>query len=67
MSERQRNNKHIENDYEEAITAALKHAVNKALLYHKQTGHPIFIWEDGKVVRREAKDIRVNTVAKPKN
>ena len=44
---------------EKAITAALARAVRKAFLFHKQTGHPIYIWENGQVVRREARDIKV--------
>lgn len=45
---------------EKAITAALERAVKKALLFHKQMGHPIYIWENGQVVRQEAKDIKVD-------
>jgi len=47
---------------EKAITAALARGVKKALLLHKQTGHPIYVWENGQVVRREAKDIKVDLV-----
>lgn len=46
---------------EKAITAALERAVKRALLFHKQTGHPIYVWENGQVVRREARDIKVTS------
>jgi len=30
-------------DEEKAITTAIKKAIRKALLFHKQTGHPIYV------------------------
>jgi len=44
---------------QKVITAALERASEKALLFHKQTGHPIYVWEYGKVIRREARDIKL--------
>ena len=41
----------------ETITKALVSGVRKALLQHKQAGHPIVIWRDGKVVWLESKEI----------
>ncbi|MBA3355431.1 MAG: hypothetical protein H0U18_05720 [Pyrinomonadaceae bacterium] len=32
------------------IEKILRHAVNQALLMHKQLGNPIATWKDGKVV-----------------
>ena len=49
-------------DEEKAITTAIKKAIRKALLFHKQTGHPIYVWENGQVVRREAKDINIDLI-----
>jgi len=62
MNEQKIDKKRIERmpSDEKAITAALERAIKKALLLHKQTGHPIYIWENGQVVKREAKDIRVD-------
>lgn len=34
-----------------AIDAALRRAVQDALRRHKQLGHSIVVWEEGKVVR----------------
>ncbi|MDP8239871.1 MAG: hypothetical protein P9X24_12340 [Candidatus Hatepunaea meridiana] len=62
MTEPQINTKRIESepDDEKAITEALARANRKALLFHKQTGNPIYIWENGRVVKREAKDIKID-------
>lgn len=45
---------------EKAITAALEKAAKKALRRHKLTGYPIYFWENDQVVRREAKDLKVD-------
>ena len=41
----------------ETITRALVKGVRKALLQHKQAGHPVVIWRDGKAVWLESKEI----------
>ena len=38
---------------------ALKKAVRKVILEHKQTGDPLVIWRDGKVVHVPANRLRV--------
>jgi predicted metal-dependent phosphotriesterase family hydrolase len=40
-----------------AITAAMRKGVRAALISHKQTGDPICVWEDGKVVWIPADEI----------
>lgn len=52
-----------ETDDEKAITEALIQAVRKALLFHKKTGYPIYVWENGQVVRREAEDINIDSLS----
>lgn len=51
MSERE-DTKDIEELFRdgEAIDRALREAVKDALREHKKLGHPIVVWEDGKVV-----------------
>jgi hypothetical protein len=44
---------------------ALKEAVAEAIAEHKRRGHPIVIWQDGKVVTIPPEDIVVPSV--PKN
>jgi hypothetical protein len=39
------------------ILAALKQAVREALLRHKQAGNPVAVWQDGRVVWIQPKDI----------
>jgi hypothetical protein len=39
------------------ILEALKQAVRQALLRHKQAGNPVAIWQDGRVVWIQPKDI----------
>jgi hypothetical protein len=39
------------------ILKALKQAVREALLRHKQAGNPVAIWQDGRVVWIQPKDI----------
>ena len=34
----------------DAVTNAIQAGINAALLRHKQTGNPICVWRDGKVV-----------------
>lgn len=41
----------------ERAEAALKKAVAKAIADHKQTGDPIAVWRDGKVMWISAEDI----------
>lgn len=38
---------------------ALKQAVRKVIIEHKQTGDPLVVWRDGKVVRIPASKLRV--------
>lgn len=38
---------------------ALKRAVRKVIIEHKQTGDPLVIWHDGKVVHVPANRLRV--------
>jgi hypothetical protein len=45
---------------EELISAALAKAVRKALLFHKQTGNPIYCWENDRIVKKEANEIVVD-------
>lgn len=44
---------------------ALKEAVAEAIAEHKRRGHPIVIWQDGKVVTIPPEDIVVPSM--PKN
>ncbi len=46
-------------ELEQRITTAISRAVKRALMLHKQTGHPIYVSEDGEVKKIEAKDIQV--------
>ncbi len=41
------------------ITQALKKAGKQALLKHKQSGNPVAIWQDGKVVWIPPEEIEV--------
>ncbi len=41
---------------------ALKEAVSEAIAEHKLRGHPIIIWQDGKVVAIPPEEIVVRTV-----
>ncbi|MFC2170462.1 hypothetical protein ACFLQJ_00625 [Calditrichota bacterium] len=41
------------------VSNALARAVRKALIFHKQTGHPIVTMRDGKVVKIEPEDINI--------
>jgi hypothetical protein len=41
----------------ELIQRALRRAVREALQRHKQAGHPIAVWRDGRVVWIEPEDI----------
>ena len=47
---------------EEAITGALKKAVRAALIEHKKLGHPIVVWENGKIVWIPPEEIEVDGV-----
>jgi hypothetical protein len=49
----------------ERIQAALRRAVQEALLDHKRTGDPVAIWRDGRVVWVPAEEIPVNAAANP--
>jgi hypothetical protein len=49
----------LEYPTDEEIEAALKQAVQQALWEHKQLGHHIIIWRDGKVVRLPPEEIQV--------
>lgn len=55
-------NSHVTRMFREgsAIDRALRRAVQKALWEHKQLGHPIVIWRDGKVVCVPPEEIRVD-------
>lgn len=39
------------------VARALRRAARKARLDHKHSGHPICVWEDGKVVWIQPEDI----------
>jgi hypothetical protein len=41
------------------ILEALRQAVREALLRHKQAGNPVAVWQDGRVVWIQPKDIPV--------
>ncbi|MDP8206197.1 MAG: hypothetical protein P9L92_05995 [Candidatus Electryonea clarkiae] len=41
------------------VSNALARAVRKALIFHKQTGNPIYTMRDDKVVKIEAEDIKI--------
>jgi len=41
------------------ILAALRQAVQEALLSHKRAGNPVAIWKDGRVVWVQPEDIPV--------
>ncbi len=43
------------------IDKALKKAVQEALALHKQTGNPIVVWRDGKIVWLKPEEIPVQT------
>ncbi len=43
----------------EKITRALAQAVKEALLKHKQSGNPIVVWQDGKMVWLKPEEISV--------
>ena len=40
------------------VTKALRAAVSKAIKDHARTGHPIYVWKKGKVVRIPASQLR---------
>jgi len=44
----------------DAIEAAMRAAVDEALLIHKRAGLPVVVWENGKVVWIPADQIVVN-------
>lgn len=44
----------------EIITRALAQGVRDALLKHKQTGNPVVVWREGKIVWLKPEDIRVS-------
>lgn len=43
------------------IDKALKKAVQESLALHKQTGNPIVVWRDGKIVWLKPDEIPVQT------
>ncbi len=43
------------------IDKALKKAVQETLALHKQTGNPIVVWRDGKIVWLKPEEIPVQT------
>jgi hypothetical protein len=45
------------------IERAMRVAVNKALLLHKQAGQPVVVWENGRVVLIPADQIQVVDVS----
>jgi hypothetical protein len=47
------------------IDQALRRAVQEALLSHRQTGHPIVVWQDGKVVWVPPEEIVVENLPEP--
>ena len=53
--------KSIDEIFEEGIPIdeALKQAVKKALLIHKQAGNPVVVWQDGKMVWLKPEEIPV--------
>jgi monomeric isocitrate dehydrogenase len=42
------------------IDNALKQAVQEALVRHKQSGHPIVVWRDGKIVWIQPEEISLS-------
>jgi hypothetical protein len=59
-----KNNKKAIDDFPLAVKAemALKEAVAEAIVEHKRRGHPIVIWQDGRVVKIPPEDIVVPSV-----
>ena len=47
------------------IEAAMQRAVRQALWEHKQLGHHIIVWRDGKIVRLPPEEIPVDKPANP--
>ena len=45
---------------EKKITAALQKAARKARLFHKHNGYPMYVMVDGKIVKIEPEDIKVD-------
>jgi len=45
----------------EKITHALALGVRDALLKHKQTGNPVVVWRDGKIVWLKPEEIPVHS------
>ena len=42
------------------VVEAGRRAVRDAILLHKQTGHPIVVWKDGKVVEIPPEEIVID-------
>jgi hypothetical protein len=53
--------KSIDEIFEEGtpIDEALRQAVKKALLRHKQAGNPVVVWQNGKIVWLKPEEIPV--------
>jgi hypothetical protein len=47
------------------IEAAMQRGVRQALWEHKQLGHHIIVWRDGKIVRLPPEEINVEKPAAP--
>jgi len=45
---------------EKKITAPLQKAARKARLFHKHNGYPMYVMVDGKIVKIEPEDIKVD-------
>ena len=45
----------------ERITYALEQGVRDALVKHKQTGNPVVVWRDGKIVWLKPEEIPVHS------
>jgi hypothetical protein len=55
----ERSNSELADAKEREIEAAMQRAVQQALWEHKQLGHHIIVWRDGKVVRLPPDEIHV--------
>jgi len=45
----------------DAVTSAIQRGINAALLKHKQSGNPICVWRDGKVIWIAPENIEIKT------
>lgn len=59
MKSNEESNLKLDDPTDEEIEAALRRAVQQALWEHKQLGHHIIVWREGKVVRLPPEEIEV--------